>query len=70
MVELELLAQNVIEITGNHLENFKIGYHALPSMQQLHLHVISNDFDSPCLKTKKHWNSFCTDFFLPVKGKH
>ena len=23
----------------------------------LHMHVISQDFDSPCLKNKKHWNS-------------
>lgn len=24
------------------------------------------DFDSPSLKTKKHWNSFATTFFLPL----
>jgi len=43
---------------------FRIGFHAVPSMSQIHLHVISQDFDSPCLKTKKHWNSFTTAFFL------
>jgi len=43
---------------------FRLGYHAVASMQRLHLHVISQDFDSPCLKTKKHWNSFTTDFFV------
>ncbi len=32
-------------------------------MQQLHMHVISQDLDSPGLKNKKHWNSFTTDFF-------
>lgn len=32
-------------------------------MRQLHLHVISQDFDSASLKTKKHWNSFTTPFF-------
>lgn len=32
-------------------------------MRQLHLHVISQDFDSTHLKNKKHWNSFNTDFF-------
>lgn len=32
-------------------------------MRQLHLHVISQDFDSAHLKNKKHWNSFNTDFF-------
>lgn len=34
-----------------------------PSMRQLHLHVISQDFDSTHLKNKKHWNSFNTAFF-------
>ncbi|NWU87173.1 APTX protein, partial [Onychorhynchus coronatus] len=43
---------------------FRLGYHAIPSMRQLHLHVISQDFDSLALKTKKHWNSFTTDYFL------
>ncbi|XP_054806292.1 receptor-like protein 7 [Prosopis cineraria] len=34
-----------------------------PSMRQLHLHGISQDFDSKHLKNKKHWNSLNTDFF-------
>ncbi|XP_069778925.1 aprataxin isoform X2 [Narcine bancroftii] len=46
---------------------FRLGYHAIPSMSHLHLHVISQDFESPCLKTKKHWNSFNTDYFLESK---
>ncbi|XP_077288947.1 aprataxin isoform X2 [Arctopsyche grandis] len=45
-------------------DKFKIGYHSVPSMQRLHLHVISDDFVSPCLKTKVHWNSFTTTFFM------
>ncbi|KAF7217899.1 aprataxin isoform X3 [Nothobranchius furzeri] len=44
---------------------FRMGYHAIPSMSHIHLHVISQDFDSPCLKNKKHWNSFTTDYFMP-----
>ncbi|XP_026876247.2 aprataxin isoform X1 [Electrophorus electricus] len=43
---------------------FRLGYHAIPSMSHVHLHVISQDFDSPCLKNKKHWNSFTTDYFI------
>ena len=35
----------------------------VPSMRQLHLHIISQDFDSTSLKNKKHWNSFTTPFF-------
>lgn len=42
---------------------FRLGYHSVPSMRQLHLHVISQDFDSPCLKNAKHWNSFTSSFF-------
>ncbi|XP_022873682.1 transcription factor bHLH140-like [Olea europaea var. sylvestris] len=42
---------------------FRLGYHSAPSMRQLHLHVISQDFDSKHLKNKKHWNSFNTPFF-------
>lgn len=34
----------------------------------VHLHVISQDFDSPCLKNKKHWNSFTTDYFIESRG--
>ncbi|XP_028568170.2 aprataxin isoform X2 [Podarcis muralis] len=47
--------------------HFRLGYHAIPSMSQLHLHVISQDFDSTCFKTKKHWNSFTTDYFIDSK---
>lgn len=32
-------------------------------MRQLHLHIISQDFNSASLKNKKHWNSFTTSFF-------
>lgn len=46
---------------------FRLGYHAVPSMTQLHMHVVSQDFDSTCLKTKKHWNSFTTDFFISAQ---
>lgn len=64
LYELHLLAVNVIEILGMKTDDFKIGFHALPSMQRLHLHVISTNFISSCLKTKKHWNSFNTELFL------
>lgn len=44
--------------------HFRLGYHVIPSMSHLHLHVISQDFDSVWLKTKKHWNSFTTEYFV------
>ncbi|CAD0200879.1 unnamed protein product [Chrysodeixis includens] len=43
----------------------KAGFHAVPSMQRLHMHIISTDMVSPCLKTKIHYNSFTTQFFRP-----
>ncbi|KAF6026891.1 APTX [Bugula neritina] len=46
------------------VKKFRYGYHAIPSMGLLHLHAISQDFNSPSLKTKKHWNSFTTDYFV------
>lgn len=48
----------------------------VPSMRQLHLHVISQDFDSKHLKNKKHWHSFNSPFFrdlvdvIEEVGKH
>ncbi|XP_068618328.1 aprataxin [Battus philenor] len=43
------------------------GFHAMPSMQRLHMHIISIDMVSPCLKNKIHWNSFTTAFFKPYE---
>lgn len=47
---------------------FRYGFHAIPSMQRLHMHVISTDMDSVCLKHKKHWNSFTTEFFMDAES--
>jgi aprataxin len=41
-----------------------MGFHGRPSMRQLHLHVISDDFDNKCLKNPKHYNSFTTSYFI------
>ncbi|EGD73931.1 hypothetical protein PTSG_12341 [Salpingoeca rosetta] len=46
---------------------FHTGFHAVPSMNQVHLHLISQDFDSVSLKNKKHWNSFNTPYFVPAR---
>lgn len=42
----------------------KVGIHAIPSLRNLHIHVITKDFYSARLKNKKHYNSFNTDFFV------
>ena len=43
---------------------FRFGYHAVPSMKRLHLHIVSQDFDSPRMKTQHHWNTFNTEYFM------
>ncbi|KAH9630440.1 hypothetical protein HF086_016978 [Spodoptera exigua] len=53
------------EIKKEEKAPLKAGFHAVPSMQRLHMHIISTDMVSPCLKTKQHWNSFTTKFFRP-----
>eukprot|EP00271_Cylindrocystis_brebissonii_P007705 TRINITY_DN21338_c0_g1_i1.p1 TRINITY_DN21338_c0_g1~~TRINITY_DN21338_c0_g1_i1.p1 ORF type:complete len:249 (+),score=48.50 TRINITY_DN21338_c0_g1_i1:107-748(+) len=57
-----------VEVAGKDARRpqFRYGFHVEPSLRQLHLHVISQDLDSPKLKNKKHWNSFTTSFFLDV----
>jgi aprataxin len=42
----------------------RCGFHAQPSLSYLHMHIVSQDFDSPHLKHKHHWNSFTSPFFL------
>ncbi|KAG7295994.1 hypothetical protein JYU34_021088 [Plutella xylostella] len=64
---LEEFKRLYMEFTVMHKEaGLRAGFHAVPSMQRLHMHVISTDMISPSLKTKIHWNSFTTDFFIPV----
>ncbi|KAK8101747.1 HIT-like protein [Apiospora kogelbergensis] len=44
----------------------KIGLHSNPSMNHLHIHVLSRDMSSESLKHKKHYNSFTTNFFADL----
>lgn len=41
-----------------------VGIHMHPSMEHLHIHVLSVDRYSPYLKKRKHYNSFATPFFV------
>ncbi|KAF6765147.1 HIT-like domain-containing protein [Ephemerocybe angulata] len=45
-----------------------VGFHAVPSMVHLHLHVLAADLVSERMKNKKHYNSFhpSLGFFLHV----
>ncbi|QSZ36899.1 hypothetical protein DSL72_008989 [Monilinia vaccinii-corymbosi] len=41
-----------------------VGIHMHPSMDHVHIHVLSVDRFSSCLKKRKHYNSFATPFFV------
>ncbi|KAF8534049.1 HIT-like domain-containing protein [Trichophaea hybrida] len=45
----------------------KVGVHSNPSMNHLHVHVLSRDNHSERLKTGKHYNSFNTPFFVDLE---
>jgi diadenosine tetraphosphate (Ap4A) HIT family hydrolase len=46
---------------------FQYGFHVVPSLEHLHMHVMTLDFEaSPNLKTKRHYGSFATNFFIPA----
>ena len=44
------------------------GVHAGPSMNHLHVHVISVDRHSECMRHRKHYNSFATPFLIDVEA--
>lgn len=64
--EFHNLAKSIVAaISGDAESNsFKIGYHSIPSLHPLHLHIISKDLDSHCITTRKHIVSFTSDFFV------
>ncbi|CAK9781015.1 HIT-like protein [Cutaneotrichosporon oleaginosum] len=56
----EMIKDEMVKTTGK-AWGVHMGFHAVPSMHHLHLHVISDDLCHPSLKTKKHYNSFRPD---------
>lgn len=51
-------------LTRNCGTKFLVGFHAIPSLWQLHLHIVSRDLCG--VKTKKHRNSFTEGFMLTL----
>ena len=47
-------------------EHVMVGIHSRPSMNHLHVHVLSRDMVSDCLKHRKHYQTFNTPFFVPL----
>ena len=60
------VAENLIERVCKKEPNtpFRFGYHAVPSLNRLHLHIVSQEFDSPKLWKRHHWNTFNTEYFM------
>lgn len=48
------------------LSEIKAGAHTHPSMTHMHIHVMSREMHSPCLKHKKHYLSFNSSFLVDV----
>lgn len=46
--------------------NCVVGVHAIPSCKQLHIHIISDDFNSKFMKHKRQWNSFNTEYLIKL----
>lgn len=54
--------------TGRDWESeIKIGVHAFPSMNHLHVHILSRDMHSECMRHRKHYNSFNTPFLVGLE---
>ncbi|KAI9716335.1 MAG: hypothetical protein M1812_005400 [Candelaria pacifica] len=43
------------------------GVHSVPSMNNLHIHILSKDRISESMRHRKHYNSFNTGFLVPVE---
>ncbi|KAI1738486.1 HIT domain-containing protein [Xylaria scruposa] len=43
-----------------------VGVHAHPSMHDLHVHVLSRDMVSDCMRNRKHYQSFNTPFLIDI----
>jgi aprataxin len=46
--------------------DLRIGVHANPSMNHLHIHILSRDMHSECVRHRTHYQSFTTEFFCQI----
>lgn len=67
--EFHTLARNIAsKLQSSTKSTFQLGYHAIPSLTPLHLHIVSTDFHSACIKTRRHIHSFTSSFFVTVEA--
>ncbi|ANB13448.1 Hnt3p [Sugiyamaella lignohabitans] len=71
LMDSSLIKQNVAEKTNSSdidleevYDYIRVGVHAVPSLSNLHIHIISKDMCSQRMKNAKHYNSFSTSFFV------
>jgi len=57
-------AARTLGLSPDSFERCRLGFHAVPSLQPLHCHVLSPDLHSDCLKNKKHYLSFTHPHFF------
>jgi hypothetical protein len=48
--------RHIIKKAKNVLAPFVMGFHAVPSMNCLHMHVLTSEFNGACLKRKEVGN--------------
>lgn len=65
-VEEGYLTDDAVQTESFKKSFIKVGVHSTPSMSNLHIHVLTKDMNLPWMKNKKHYNSFCTDFFVEL----
>ncbi|KAK0123665.1 aprataxin-like protein [Cadophora gregata] len=66
--EVEIHRPEDMPIGRDWNKEVKVGIHAHPSMNHLHIHVLSVDRYSECMKHRKHYNSFATPFFVELEN--
>ena len=59
-------AEEVVPEGRDWSQDVMAGVHAGPSMNHLHVHVVSRDFVSDRMRHRKHYNSFHTPFFIDL----
>lgn len=64
--EIDIPEGDPLPVGRDWAKEVMVGIHAHPSMNHLHIHVLSVDRYSECMKHRKHYNSFATQFFVPV----
>ncbi|PQE28425.1 HIT domain-containing protein [Rutstroemia sp. NJR-2017a BBW] len=62
--EVELDVDADLPKGRNWEDEVMVGIHMHPSMEHLHIHVLSVDRYSECMKKRNHYNSFATPFFV------